>query len=198
MRHSETFCAFGHIKAEGETIWERRSIRETERLVCNCKGEFDVRAFESVCLCHACGCGCGLLLRCVSLLLSLACADVWSSEAGTWLGVWHYLDWRGRISLFCPGGGSVGPGTQWPSSPLAPALSWVTGTPSSKSISWNVQWMEVYVDLSGLVHGCSSIGQSSLVCTGLIRGRQKTRWSTNQQGHSPIVSIHHAVACTQR
>lgn len=51
--------------------------------------------------------------------------------------------------------------------------------------------MEVYVDLSGIVQWCSSIGQSSQACTGLVRGRQKTRWSTNQQGHSPIVSMHH-------
>lgn len=60
---------------------------------------------DSVYLCHAYGCG--LSLRCI-FLLSLACADVWSSEAGTWLGIWYHLDWRGRIRLSCPGEGALG------------------------------------------------------------------------------------------
>ena len=93
------------------------------------------------------------------------------------------------------GGSSVGLGTRWPSSPLAPAApalsSWVTGTPSSKSISWTVQWMEARVDLRGIVHRCPRIVQSSLACTGLTWGRQRARWSSSRQGHSPVVSILH-------
>jgi len=48
--------------------------------------------------------------------------------------------------------------------------------------------MEVFVVLSGIVHGCSSIGQSSRACTGIIGGTRKT---TNYQGRSSIVSMHH-------
>lgn len=149
-----------------------------------------MRACEraSVHLCHAHGCGCGRLL-CCSFFLSLACADVWTSEAGTWLGVWHHLDQRGCNLPFLPREGGIGPGTQWPSSPLAPSLSRVIGTPSSRQISWTIQWMEVYVDLSGIAHWCSSLGQSSLAYSGLVRERQKIRWSTNQQGHRPINAV---------
>ena len=127
-------------------------------------------------------------LRLPSVSRMCRCVEQWS---------WH-LAWsltasglEGVHLPFLPRGGGTGLGTQWLSSPLAPESSRVTGTPSSKPLSWTIQWMEVYVDLSGIVHWCSSIGQSSLACTGLIRRRQKTHWSTNLKGHSPIVSMHH-------
>lgn len=41
--------------------------------------------------------------------------------------------------------------------------------------------MEVCVGLNGIVHWCSSIGQRSQACTGLVRGRQKTQLYRNQQ-----------------
>ena len=77
-----------------------------------------MRVFESasVHLCHAFGRGCGLLLRCI-FLLSLACADVWRSEAGTWLGVWLHLDWRGHISLSAQGR------EYWAGHPMSPLPS---------------------------------------------------------------------------
>lgn len=97
---------------------------------------------------------------------------------------------REVICPFCAQGRELVTGTRWPSSPFALALSWGTGTACNKSIIWTIQWKHAYVDLTGIVHRCSSKGQSSLTCTGLVRGRQKTRLSINKQLHGPFVSTH--------
>lgn len=113
----KTFRAFGHIKSRRRDILGKKHQKDSERLVCSCKRSFDCFESAGVNLCHACGCG--LLLRRI-FLLSLARADAWSGEAGTWQGVHHHLDWRAHISLFCPGEGALGQGTRWPSSPSSP------------------------------------------------------------------------------
>lgn len=60
----------------------------------------NVSACTHLCLCQTSGCG---LLLSWHFLPHVACADVLSGEADSWLGIWYYLVQRGHMSFLCPG-----------------------------------------------------------------------------------------------